>query len=512
MEKTNELLKENSERLIQNEEKKKLAAELIIADKELVFQKEEKRKRAAELIVANKELIFQNKEKEKRAEELIIANKELVFQNEEKEKRAKELIIANKELIFQNREKGKRAKEYSTLNKKLTESINRIQKINEELILAKIKAEESDMLKSAFLANMSHEIRTPMNAIMGFSDLLLQSGLSCEKIANYVKIINSSGQQLLSVISDIIDISKIESGQIIIDSDLINVDNLLTELYVTYKKLVDLKKIEFSCSCDHPKDIIQIKTDGNRIKQVLCNLLNNAIKFTKEGEIKFGFNIKPNFIEFFVSDTGIGIAPENHVLIFNRFRQVEATNNRSYGGNGLGLSISKALVEKLGGTITVHSELERGTIFTFTIPYVNEMKEVADSASEAKMELLKIWNKKTLLIVEDEINNTAYIEELLSATGVQIVHACNGSDAVEMVKSNSDISLVLMDIKMPVMDGYEATRLIKKIRPELPVIAQTAYALSHDRAQILQAGFDNYISKPIPQKILIDLIAGYLNK
>jgi two-component system CheB/CheR fusion protein len=211
---------------------------------------------------------------------------------------------------------------------------------------------------------------------MGFSDLLLQTELSKEKIKSFVKIINSNSLQLLSIISDLIDISKIESGQVIIGSDLIDVNNLLNELFVTYKESVDLKKIDLSCSCKFSNEIIQIKSDENRIRQVLCNLLNNAIKFTKEGKIEFGVNIKKHFIEFFVIDTGIGIAPENQILIFDRFRQVDATSTRKYGGNGLGLSISKALVEKLGGYMTVHSELGKGSIFAFTIPYIKKKKSL----------------------------------------------------------------------------------------------------------------------------------------
>jgi len=394
---------------------------------------------------------------------------------------------------------------------KLTESLASIQNINSELLTAKSNAEESDRLKSAFLANMSHEIRTPMNAIIGFSELLLQPGLSKEKLESFVKIIHASSLQLLTIIDDIIDISKIEADQLTINSDLTNINKLLNELFITYKKLVEHKKIRLSYHCDRPNKAIQAITDGNRIKQILCNLLNNALKFTREGEINFGFNIKESLIEFYVKDTGIGIAPENYELIFQRFRQVDSSNNRANGGNGLGLSISKALIKKLGGTITVHSELGKGSTFVFTIPYMTTVENNVRSISNTELGHTFHWDGKTILIVEDDITNSAYVEELLSSTGIKLLHAWDGSNAVELVKNNSSISLVLMDIKMPAMDGYEATRLIKQIRPELPVIAQTAYALSHDRAQILQAGFNNYISKPIPQKILLDLMADYLN-
>jgi PAS domain S-box-containing protein len=400
--------------------------------------------------------------------------------------------------------------EYSILNAELIKTLNNIQKINDELITSKIKAEESDKLKSAFLANMSHEIRTPMNAIMGFAEFLLQPGLTKEKIADFVQIINSSSLQLLSVISDVIDISKLEAGQIIIDSELINLNTLFNELFVIYKKIVELKKLRFYCSCENSNDFINIKSDKNRIKQIFCNLLNNALKFTLEGEIEFGYKIKENFIEFYVKDTGIGIAPENHTLIFQRFRQVEITDGREYGGNGLGLSISKALIEKLGGTITVNSELGKGSYFAFTVPYEPIIENNIENEPTTSIDQHN-WNEKTILLVEDEAHNHAYAEELLKVTHARILHAWDGKQALEQVKNHPDISLVIMDIKMPVMNGYEATRHIKQIRPKLPVIAQTAYALSHDRKQALEAGCDNYMPKPLDKVLFMEVINNYLS-
>jgi signal transduction histidine kinase/CheY-like chemotaxis protein len=447
----------------------------------------------------------------KKSIELINANEKLAFQNEEREKRAAELIIANKELVFQNKQKENRAKEYSILNKELNDSLYQIREINKELNIAKEKAEESDKLKSMFLANMSHEIRTPMNAIMGFSNLLLEPGLSIEKIENYVQIIHVSSLQLLTIISDIIDISKIDANQITLNSELVNVNNLLKELYISYNRSVELKNIHLNCICEHPRLTVQAITDGNRIKQVFCNLLDNALKFTQKGKIDFGYKIKEGFIEFYVADTGIGIATENYELIFKRFRQVDATNNRINGGNGLGLSISKALIEKLGGTITIKSILGKGSTIIFTIPYIKNSKNNSPTRSKGKSRQFNGGEGKTILIAEDEINNYAYIEEILSDSKVKIVHAWDGNEAVECVKNNPDISLVLMDIKMQKMDGYEALRLIKQIRPSIPVIAQTAYALSYDKTQTLQAGFDNYISKPIAKDTLIEIISGYLN-
>jgi signal transduction histidine kinase/CheY-like chemotaxis protein len=413
-------------------------------------------------------------------------------------------------LIKQNADYFILNKEYSSLNVELTKGLNLIQDINDELNISKEKAEESDHLKSAFLANMSHEIRTPMNAIVGFSNFLLEPGLSKEKVEDYVQIINASCQQLLSVISDIIDISKIETGQISIDLEMVDINNLLDELFTTYKEIVEAKQLSLHYTCDRTVGHIQLNTDGNRIKQIICNLLNNAIKFTYAGEIEFGYNVKENFIELYVKDSGIGIAPENHALIFQRFNQIEPADKKIYGGNGLGLSISKVLVEKLGGTIIVNSELGIGSTFIFTLPHQKEEEKNVSPASKARPDQLINWKEKTILIVEDEKNNHAYIKELLSSTEVAVLDAWDGEEAVEQAKNHTEISLVLMDIKMPKMDGYEATRLIKKNRPILPVIAQTAYSLSQDRKKALEAGCDNYISKPINKDRFIEVLTSYL--
>lgn len=391
----------------------------------------------------------------------------------------------------------------------LKERIDQIQQINNDLIVAKNKAEESDQLKSAFLANMSHEIRTPMNAIIGFSDFLLQPELPKDKLEKYVHIINTSSKQLLSVINDIIDISKIESGLLSVESESVNINKLMDELCITYTQLVDLKKVKLICQLAHPNKLIQVKTDGNRIRQVVCNLLNNAIKFTKEGEISFGYTLQENLIEFYVRDTGMGIAPENLSLIFNRFRQVKATNSHVNEGNGLGLAIAKALVEKLGGTIGVDSKPGIGSNFKFTIPYENKTVDTVSKPIETDN---YNWDNKTILVAEDEAINHIYIKELLSDTNAKILQAWDGRQAVELVKKHSGISLVLMDLKMPVMDGHEALQIIKQIKPDLPVIAQTAYANSDSRKRAMKGGFDNYITKPIDSTLLIEVLSNYLSE
>lgn len=284
------------------------------------------------------------------------------------------LIVSEKNLREQNSNYSNLNKQYAVLNEELSISINHIQHINNDLIIARIKAEESDHLKSAFLANMSHEIRTPMNAIMGFSELILDLEISNEELNKYIRIINANTSHLLSVISDIIDISKTQAGQFTVESEAVDINKLMNELLLTYEKELGSKKLKLHLSADRANSLIEIQTDGTRIKQIFCNLLNNAIKFTKEGEIEFGYKTKTNFIEFYVKDHGIGIAQQDQSLIFERFMQAKATNGALNGGNGLGLSISKALVEKLGGSIRVDSEPGIGSCFVFTIPYVNKIE------------------------------------------------------------------------------------------------------------------------------------------
>ncbi|MFO7656190.1 MAG: ATP-binding protein [Bacteroidales bacterium] len=418
---------------------------------------------------------------------------------------------SERSLRMQNAEYQKLNYKYLTLNEELATSLHHIQKMNEELILAKAKAVESDNLKTVFLANMSHEIRTPMNAITGFSNMLLEPGLSEDQLKKYVQIINSSSQLLLTVIGDIIDMSKIEAGQITLKYSIVNVNVLFERLSAIYKTMVELKSLRLNVYADRPDDLIQITTDENRLTQVLNNIMNNALKFTSKGNIEFGYRVKENFIEFYVTDTGIGIAPGNQELIFQSFRQVEPTYDEINFGNGLGLSISKALVEKLGGTIKVQSAIGSGSTFSFTLPFTNDSEDIINAETSARMDGLMNWHEKTILIVEDEIYNHAYIEAMLVGTGVKMLHAWNGKEAVDQVNIHSGISLVLMDIKMPVMNGYEALDHIKQIRPELPVIAQTAYALSQHKAKALKAGFDSYISKPIQKNILVEMMAGYLD-
>jgi len=502
-----ELIVANTELAYQNEEKEKRAAELIIANTELAFQNEEKEKRAAELGVANTELLFQNNEKEKRAAELIIANTELAFQNEEKEKRAAELGVANTELLFQNEEKEKRAAELSIANAELLFQNREKEKRAAELIIAKENAEESDKLKTAFLQNMSHEIRTPLNGIIGFSSLLNDEDISKEEIKEFTSMISQSGKRLIEIVNNVLDISKIQTGQIEVKHTSMLINSIFSDLFTFFSPIAIAKNIFLSYNNQNDK-FRTLFTDEAKLHQILTNLINNAIKFTKSGNIDFGYEIKNNLIQLYVKDTGIGLPKESFERIFDRFIQVEQTMTKNYEGAGLGLAISKGLVELLGGKIWVESEIGKGTTFFFTLPYIKgEEQPIAEAGS---MEIPGKLSRGKILIAEDDWTSFQYLKRILIKKDINVIHVENGEEAITSVKNNPDINLILMDIRMPVMDGIEATKQIKLLRPDLPIIAQTAYAFEDEKTKILAIGCDEYLAKPIDNAKLTLLINKYL--
>ncbi|MEX0981104.1 MAG: PAS domain S-box protein, partial [Bacteroidales bacterium] len=385
----------------------------------------------------------------------------------------------------------------------IKEDITERKKMIEELVTAKEKAEESDRLKTAFLNNISHEIRTPMNAIVGFSGILNDPGLLPEKRKQFTDMIIQSSDQLLAIIDDIISIASIEAGQKEIQENEININlrcKLLKEQF--FQKAND-KNVTLSLKTMLADDEAFIITDATKLTQILNNLIGNALKFTPQGYVNFGYGVKDNQLEFYIEDSGIGIPLDMQELIFYRFRQVETTSKRNFGGSGLGLSISKAYVELLGGNIWLTSELGKGSTFYFTIPYKKANQEKSPDIP-SNMDL-RFWIK-TLLIAEDEDSNFMLLEELLSEKGIDIMRAANGVEAVELCKSSPNIDLVLMDLKMPVMDGYEATTRIKEFRPDLCIIAQTAYSTEVDRNKALAGGCSDFISKPINKELLLSTI------
>jgi PAS domain S-box-containing protein len=383
------------------------------------------------------------------------------------------------------------------------EDISNIKETEKKLIALKDKAEESDRLKSAFLANMSHEIRTPMNAICGFSNLLLDSSIADDQKESFVEIININGQQLLSIINDIIDISKIESGQISISNNKFSLNEIFKETETVYAQLAKIRGINFASSLGLPDSESIIVTDEMKLKQIINNIVFNAIKFTEEGKVELGYRLKDEHIEFFVKDSGIGVPLDKYDAIFERFQQVDNASSQSRKGTGLGLAISKAFVEMLGGTIWFKSEVGKGSTFFFTIPYKpGEGKAIKTSPSD---DYTYIWKGKTILIAEDDDPNYLYLEQILLPTKAKILWAINGQEAVDICLK-SEVDLVLMDLKMPIKSGLEATIELRKHGKKMPIIAQTAYAFSEDKETAIKSGCDYYISKPIERNELLALI------
>jgi signal transduction histidine kinase/CheY-like chemotaxis protein len=382
------------------------------------------------------------------------------------------------------------------------------------LLREKEKAEKSDMLKSVFISNMSHEVRTPLNTIIGFTELLSKTDIQKEKKDIYTRYILSSGKNLLNLINDIIDISKIEAGRLKIQKSNFSLHELLDELLTGFKENLteDKRHIELRVHHGKKKDF-EVYSDPYRIKQIYSNLISNALKFTEEGYIEFGYKMLDQEIQFFVKDTGIGIPKEQREKIFKRFGQVEETLEKNKTGTGLGLAISKKLVELLGGSIRVDSEVQKGSVFYFTIPCIKENTEKTDdTANEQTKKSSKYkWGGKKILIAEDEEINYIYLSEAIASTGAKTVRAKNGYEAIEKCKTEDHIDLVLMDIKMPGLDGYKATEKIKEYDSNITVIAQTAYALVGEKEKSMSHQCDDYIPKPIKPADLLTLMNKYLS-
>ena len=385
-----------------------------------------------------------------------------------------------------------------------------------ELSEALKKAEESEKLKSAFLTNMSHEVRTPMNVIIGFARILENDDVIPEDRKRYLELINHQGRSLLQIINDIINLSKIETGQLEIKTSICNANKILDGLYTMFKDSNYLnKKNEIELVVNKPiaDSSCNFVSDSVRVEQVLINLLDNAHKFTEKGTVEFGYSIvKGNTIQFYVKDTGTGIPEDKLEMIFNRFYKHYQNDHTLFGGAGLGLSISKKLANLLGGDLIVESEINKGSRFTLTIPFISADTHVDNTVSKSLMNKSSyVWPNKVVLVVEDDSFSYQYIEALLQGTKMKIIHAKNGEDAVSICQSEEKLDVVLMDIQLPFMSGYEATKKIKAIRKKIPVIAQTANVLNDERVLTLEAGCDYYISKPIDPDELYLAISRCLN-
>ena len=390
--------------------------------------------------------------------------------------------------------------------------IRQRKKNEQDLRKALYEAQESERLKSAFLSTISHELRTPLNAVIGFSDLIDKS-MSIDEAVSLSKMIFDSGNHLLKIINDIFDLSVLEEGTIVLLKEKHNLYNLLDEVQehsYQEKRKMGKANIKLRFNIENKYKDLEVVTDHKRFKQILIHLIKNALKYTKEGSIEIGFSIIPNAIKFYVKDTGIGIAKEKQEIIFKLFRQLDNSHTREFGGVGIGLSIAKALCENLGGEMSLESELNRGSTFYFTIPYEKKKEETA-KIKEASNER-NILSGKTILIAEDDVSSYELLKMYLTPLNANVLWARNGIEAIKTFKKNKNIDLVLMDIKMPALSGYVAAKEIKRISPLIPIIAQTAYAFENEKTIALEAGCDDYVSKPISWPILIKKIIIQLQK
>lgn len=436
--------------------------------------------------------ITQRKQAEEESQRLIKSlEQELKEKNrqiEESKKSIASLMLVNKELAIKNEEKEKHTA---------------------ELIVAKEIAEESDSLKTAFLQNISHKIRTPLNGIIGFSELLNQEDLNEEEIKEFTGLIAQSGKRLVEIVNNVLDISKIQNGQYKIEQKPVLINSVFSDLLNFFLPVTKAKNIVLHFHGQEDENAM-IFSDQAKLTQILTNLISNAVKFTKSGSIDCGFDIKDNFVQLYVKDTGVGIPHELYDRIFNQFVQSEQSLTNDIDGAGLGLSIAKGLVELLGGKIWVESVVDNGSTFYFTLPY----RPIAANFPADDLKYSEIPGKRpnrVILVAEDDWISFQYLRTILEKSDITVIHAENGEQAVEFVRNKSNIDLILMDIKMPVMDGIDATKIIKRIRPDLPIIAQTAYTYSEEQNKMTSLGCDEYLAKPLDYAKLKELLKIYLN-
>ncbi|MFC2138387.1 PAS domain S-box protein [Bacteroidota bacterium] len=411
-------------------------------------------------------------------------------------------------------EARKAEEEIRAYNEEITAQNEGLRFINEELVKAKNKAEESTKLKSAFLANMSHEIRTPMNGIIGFSSLLNKPGIIDDKRDEYIKIIRNSCGDLLRIVDDILDISIIESGLVeIVESEFCLHDVLKNIKSIYQEKISGLEKpiiLKINAELDNNNNNCLVTTDEKRLKQILNNLIENAIKFTEQGEIEIGYHFYNSNLQVYVRDSGIGISRENQKVIFERFRQSEESNTRKYGGNGLGLAICKGFIERLNGKIWVESDLGKGSTFFIDFPIKKLVKpEITETSDITEREYE--WENKSILLVEDDLVSKEFLEALLETTKTKLYCAKTGKEAIAMLKEHKTFDCVLMDIRLPDINGFDVTVEFKKINEDIPVIAQTAFAMADDKTKCKIAGCIDYISKPIDRDELFEKIDKILS-
>ncbi|MEZ5107071.1 MAG: response regulator [Draconibacterium sp.] len=436
----------------------------------------------------------------------LIQNKTEVYYHEEKIRTKDNQILHVMSHITLLKDGAGKIQGISILAENITEKNAIIAKLQE----AKEKAEESNRLKSVFLQNVSHEIRTPMNGIIGFIGLLKDSPVDEETRKQFYEIINKSGERLLATVNDLIDISQIETQQIKVNKSDVSLFEILENHLDTGIYLATKKNNKIICTNKYLHSETVLNTDRKLLNSIFTNLVNNAMKFTSDGTIEIGSRNEDNNIVFFVKDTGIGIPEKRLDAIFDRFVQADLTLSRPHEGSGLGLSIAKAYAQLLGGDLWVESEEGKGSTFFFSIPKDEVKPENPETVQPESIEKCLKHNCK-ILVAEDDEMSYLFLKRLLEQKGIRIVNAKNGAEAVEMVQNDNEISLVLMDIKMPVMNGEEAIRQIRTFNKNIPIIAQTAYAMPADRNKFLEIGCNDYISKPIEINTLFKLLRKYMN-
>lgn len=366
---------------------------------------------------------------------------------------------------------------------------------------AKEQAEAGDRLKTAFMNNISHEIRTPLNGILGFGQMIAQPNVTDQERMAFIEILQSSIDRLINTVTDYMDISLIASGNLKVVKKPFPLNQLLTGIHSSFYTACKLKNLEFNLILPAGSHNFQLSMDKELLSKALKHLLNNAIKFTENGAIRFGYKPMNGYLEFFVQDSGIGIREDAKQRIFEAFDQEENSNTRKYEGSGLGLPIAKGIITKLGGRIWVETAKEKGSVFYFNLPYDSETGKKQERSAEDST--ANTSGKPLIIVAEDDDSNFYYLEVLLKRANIEVIRAKDGHEAVELCRSHPNAHLVLMDVKMPVMNGFEATKQIKSFRKDLPVIGVTAYALSGDENRILDAGFDDYLSKPMKKSLLM---------
>jgi len=397
----------------------------------------------------------------------------------------------------------------------ISRDITAIKKVQEDLIKAKVEAEASNRLKSSFLANISHEIRTPLNSVVGFANLLLTNDITNEVKEEYIEHINHNSEKLLQIIGDIIDLSRLESSQIEITYEEASVNSIVNEIVEDARKIIrrNEKSIIINVMNMLEENGDLIFTDRIWLKRVLNHLMDNAVKFTLEGSIRLTYNKENDSLVFRVKDTGIGINKENLDHIFEEFRQEIDGHHRPFEGLGVGLTLAKEVIERMGGKIYVQSEKGVGSEFSFSIPY-----RPAGGSSRLKSKIITAeppafqgnWSNRTCLLVDDNKDILLYLNRVLSETGIKTLSARSGKEAIELVKKTPAIDVVLLDMQMPEMNGIEATREIRKIRKDIPIIAQTAFIFEDDKDIILEAGCDACLIKPIRKDHLLTVMSSFL--